>query len=754
MTILSSPRRTTRHCRGRRHIISPAASSLSQNPGWLTLLQRRRRVTCLLVWLLSLLGLVLHMGVVLRWSVRFQSLQQLLPAPVLVSSSQSVVSPATLSTQLVHVLHTRLWHHETATQELEHLARAQFHVFQTWTLPSVLQQSNANVTWIIWIDPATPRDWTQRLVTLLQDHHQHHKQQTQPQPQKYPQIVVVASRVADIPPLRSSFYQPRNDGITSTTTMSLEASLQHDSPQPPSTQKMNQPPSPQSDLWYSRGLPASSIVHGSRASITDLWQHATRDNGTVSIVLETVLEADQAISYNWVDTIQKDAWQSLGQRTSSSTSSRKSKSHPDHAASSHRRLRDYRYWCAPQVLVWQHDGSHPNNHHYQQQQHTGKKNKKNKMDSPENLHPSSATGRFHVWNYAKKRPPTHAHPERDLEDDDDKPHSVDSRIVPSTASYLTTCPTGAFTIGYGVGTWPHHLPTSSSTRSSNIDRVRGDETDAEPLSLSWSFSSENPPTSSSHGKSTKTTLLSRSQVVRQLPPCEFVQFQCWSRMQSGTAAQVAVVRAMTLASSSVRSMSAMGGKRRGNRHSNKDKNNNKDNTRTNQDPPWGWSWLLDTFGVEQSHVQALDRALSRNLRNIVLDRLQQEEDVTAHNKQALLRVLHELPPKKDSTDLTWSLPEYDSSSRNPRMMVLQTEPQQQQQRHSNKWWWNPNSQGKKDKTTSLDHSLSFHNNNNNNNHHHPMMSRQQDSLVGSWFAHGKKKKNNNLNRPHAVLVVD
>ena len=364
-----------------------------------------------------------------------------------------------------------------------------------------------------------------------------------------------------------------------------------------------------------------------------------------------------------------------------------------------------------------HGGLHPSNHHHQRQQHTSKKKKKNQQDIPENCSSSTAS-RFHVWNYDKKRPPTHAHPERDLEEDDDKPHSVDSRIVSSTASYLTSCLTAAFTIGYGVGTWPHHLPTSSSRRTSrsSTDRGRGDETDAETGSLSWSFSSENPPISHSSHVSTKTTLLSRSQVVRQLPPCEFVQFQCWSCLQAptGAATQVAVVRAVTLALSSwVRSITAMGGKRRGNRHSNK-YYNHKTDTRTNHDPPLGWSWLFQTFGVEQLHVQALDRALSSNLRNIVLDRLQQT-GTTAQNKKALMRILHELPEKpqgKDSTDLAWSFPEY-YSSRNRRMVVNQTEPNQQLQRHPKRWWWNKNPHhnkmwwhGKKDKT-SLDHSPSF-----------------------------------------------
>ena len=620
MTTISSPEQSPRqtgrgHRRGRRHKKSPVASSLCQNPWWT--LSRRRRVTCLLVWLLSLLGLVVHMGIVLRWSVRFQSLQQLLPQPPLVLPPQ----PSS-SIQLLHVLHTRLWHHETAAHELEALAKAQFHVFRTWTLASVLHQSNSNVWWIIWIDPATPRDWTQRLVTLLQDHQQ------QPDTQPQPEIVVVASRVADIPPLRSSFYQPPTDGRT---IHCLQASFPntHDDP---INHHNKHTTHPQLDPWYSRGLPASSIVHGSRVILTDLWHQATRDNGTTSIVLETVLEADQAISYNWVDTIQREAWQSLGQRpsTSTSTSSSSRKSHD--ATVSHRQLRDYRCWCAPQVLVWQHDGSHRSQtmlrdddddeshrrHYYQQPNYRKKKNLKDHPQEEENGHssetvdPSSAAGRFQVWNYAKKRPPTHAHPDRDLEDED-RPHSVDSRIVPSTASYLTTCPSGAFTIGYGVGTWPHHLPTTTSTSSSSTDRVRGDET-AKPLSLSWSFSSETPPPTihGSHG-STKPTLLSRSQVVRQLPPCEFVQFQCWSRLlaPSGAAAPIAVVRAVSLASLSVRS-SAMVGKRRGNRHSNKDKNHKTDSS-TNQDPPLGWSWLFDTFGVKQSQVQALDRALSATL---------------------------------------------------------------------------------------------------------------------------------------------
>ncbi|KAL7558368.1 hypothetical protein ACA910_007057 [Epithemia clementina (nom. ined.)] len=76
---------------------------------------------------------------------------------------------------LVHVVNTRFLQHQP---RLLHLAKARLELFQTFPLPSMRQQSNQQFLWIIWTDPNLDFNLRQALLQLVAD---------------WPQVLVVAS---------------------------------------------------------------------------------------------------------------------------------------------------------------------------------------------------------------------------------------------------------------------------------------------------------------------------------------------------------------------------------------------------------------------------------------------------------------------------------------------------------------------------------------------------------------------------------
>ena len=367
------------------------------------------------------------------------------------SSSSLIIQPKPTSrglyqntkhNNIVHVIHTRFLQHQ---RDLKHLAKARLQLFQTFTLPSIIQQTNHDFLWIIWFDSYLNDEIRNEFLHVLQQ-------------------------------AQNKLQQQYNNSTTTTTT-----TTQSQQQQQPFVPQLNvlvlgsraKLPSLRSDFYNSHELTASSIYHGQRSMILDYKEAAE-----TRIVLETILDADDAIFYDFVETIQTEASLTLAQSTIQS---------------------DYRYWCAPKILVWSYYGpklGKNNNHHHHHHHMIGTtggtggttggtgdimmttttpgSNNNNNNTSTTTTTTTTTTswhnqGQWITWNYGGT----------------------------TSSSYQKTCPTGGFTTGYGIGTTPNDLP--------NIPR---------------------------HELHLKTA------------PCEFAKYKCWSRFHAGSA-EYSILRTTT-----------------------------------------------------------------------------------------------------------------------------------------------------------------------------------------------------------------
>ena len=327
------------------------------------------------------------------------------------SSSSLIIQPKPTSrglyqntkhNNIVHVIHTRFLQHQ---RDLKHLAKARLQLFQTFTLPSIIQQTNHDFLWIIWFDSYLNDEIRNEFLHVLQQAQNKLQQQQQ---------------------------QYNNSTTTTSTTTQSQQQQQPFAPQLNvlvlgSRAKL---PSLRSDFYNSHELTASSIYHGQRSMILDYKEAAE-----TRIVLETILDADDAIFYDFVETIQTEASLTLAQSTIQS---------------------DYRYWCAPKILVWSYYGPKlgKNNNHHHHHHHMigttggtggttggtgdimmttttpGSNNNNNNTSTTTTTTSWHNQGQWITWNYGGT----------------------------TSSSYQKTCPTGGFTTGYGIGTTPNDLP--------------------------------------------------------------------------------------------------------------------------------------------------------------------------------------------------------------------------------------------------------------------------------------------------------
>ena len=94
--------------------------------------------------------------------------------------------------QVVHVIHTRFMQHQA---HLDHLARGRLKLFQTITLPSLLNQSNKDFLWIIWLEPQLEESIKRQLLEMLR------------KVREKLSILVIGSSDAKLPDLRSTYYE-------------------------------------------------------------------------------------------------------------------------------------------------------------------------------------------------------------------------------------------------------------------------------------------------------------------------------------------------------------------------------------------------------------------------------------------------------------------------------------------------------------------------------------------------------------------
>ncbi len=169
---------------------------------------------------------------------------------------------------IVHIVNTRFMQNQP---NLTTLGRARFHLFQTFCLPSMVQQTNQNFYWIIKIDPELDTHIQRALIGLVEEHSAIHKN-----------IYVVASnRNYLIGHLRGSF----RGGIESHDI------IQHI----------------HNNTVYTGDI--DSLYNVAKESI--ISNSDTSSSSDQQIVLETRLDADDGLNKYFVEYIQKDAVENI-----------------------------------------------------------------------------------------------------------------------------------------------------------------------------------------------------------------------------------------------------------------------------------------------------------------------------------------------------------------------------------------------------------------------------------------------------------
>eukprot|EP00522_Entomoneis_paludosa_P000080 CAMPEP_0172465852 /NCGR_PEP_ID=MMETSP1065-20121228/54641_1 /TAXON_ID=265537 /ORGANISM="Amphiprora paludosa, Strain CCMP125" /LENGTH=494 /DNA_ID=CAMNT_0013222501 /DNA_START=87 /DNA_END=1571 /DNA_ORIENTATION=+ len=164
--------------------------------------------------------------------------------------------------EVVHVIHTR---YMLFQQHLTSLGRARMELFKTFTLPSILKQSEREFLWIIWMEPQLEAELRKDFIALVKD---------------IPNCVVIGSR-EKMPFIRSEYYEE---------------------------------------------VMESSIYSGSYDLLMDYHEASLS-----RIVLQTTLDADDAVFYDFTRSVQRDAVKTL----------------------KHSTLKyDFRIWCARKRLEW------------------------------------------------------------------------------------------------------------------------------------------------------------------------------------------------------------------------------------------------------------------------------------------------------------------------------------------------------------------------------------------------------------------
>ncbi|KAL7558987.1 hypothetical protein ACA910_010867 [Epithemia clementina (nom. ined.)] len=187
---------------------------------------------------------------------------------------------------LVHVVHSRFMQHQA---QLINLGKARIDLFRTFCAPSMRYQTNQEYLWMIWTDPSLNQKLLQDLADAVRD---------------FPNVVIVGNTNL----VNQDFRQSMN-GLLSTTTTTTAAAGGG---------------STAAEAIKSL-LDDSSILHGSRELLLDYYEASQQ-----RILLETRLDADDALSGNFLETVQAEATASI---------SRLDKT-------------DYRVWCANRYVDW------------------------------------------------------------------------------------------------------------------------------------------------------------------------------------------------------------------------------------------------------------------------------------------------------------------------------------------------------------------------------------------------------------------
>jgi len=171
---------------------------------------------------------------------------------------------------VVHVVHTRFMQHQA---KLLNLGKARIDLFQTFTVPSMRHQTTQDYLWIIWTDPNLDKHLLYGLMEELKD---------------FPNAVVVGN----LEIVTQDFRQSMNGLMLEDNEKLID---------------------PKTVLW------------GSRLLLIDYYKKSKS-----RVLLETRLDADDALSHDFLETVQREAATSISQTDTT----------------------DYRVWCANRFMDW------------------------------------------------------------------------------------------------------------------------------------------------------------------------------------------------------------------------------------------------------------------------------------------------------------------------------------------------------------------------------------------------------------------
>ena len=204
---------------------------------------------------------------------------------------------------VVHVIHTRLL--QDYSDSVGHLNAARWYLFQTLCVPSMLQQSNQQYLWMIWMDP--------QLALLGEDDKVGRLVRDWMQTQPMTSIVVVAANHNDT----HVHHNPANQDDNNAPTLRN---------------------------WYGRSqqdwMESSNLVAFGSTALLESYYHASQTH----VLVETVLDADDALSATFVETVQAQAAVYVGHDT---------RPHSTHVET----------YCPASHVEWRYYPNPPKNHH-------------------------------------------------------------------------------------------------------------------------------------------------------------------------------------------------------------------------------------------------------------------------------------------------------------------------------------------------------------------------------------------------------
>ncbi|KAL7576866.1 hypothetical protein ACA910_013877 [Epithemia clementina (nom. ined.)] len=516
---------------------------------------------------------------------------------------------------LVHVVHTRLWQHHSANNDLRHLAEARLHLLQTFSLPSLVQQTNRQFVWLIWMDPQIPPELRRALIQVLR-------------PFTKPVVAATSNHDDDDEQDQQNNHNHNHNKldivVIGSNKLNGDIVMSSDRDAAAALATKRDPPSLRWTSFYRHELGGPSHVHwGSHALLLDVVEAAQS-----RLLLETQLDADDALFLDYVHTVQHNALHQsslmMGSSSSMSTSSFSQQSHSQSPLQAQHEsesslTHDYRLYCVPQSLDWHYYRVAP----WKQQEDSSSSSSSNALPIRASQESISDSGDDH--NNSNKDSDDSSSNNNGLEAENDllwsiankeeqPPNSSSSSSSKRQDGFPKVPPPGWLvdsfrqqtTKGKGSGS------LSCSLLSTDSGRTLAYRVGTTPLDLPAVTTSSSPSSSSSLW-------------TTKLAPCLYSPHKCWWSIETG-AAEYALVRSRTPATVQA-SYSIAAATTKTTTRTKKKKGQNtmlaSSSTTTTTSQAALWDHITRYFGVNQTAVQHhVHQSMEQNMLSILLDQLQ------------------------------------------------------------------------------------------------------------------------------------